>query len=186
MKKYTDTVVYKNIICEITNKVRFNGFDENDEPVYNKFAVLPKVYAFGTVKAHGTNAGVGYNFNTKEIWPLKRSGVMKEWTGHMGFNEWVYKNLEFWRSYFEQLPIVEGYENVVVYGEWMGGNIQKKVALNQIEKTFMAFNVYVFEIHNNIKDIRLNYDELEDYGWHSYLNLPLLAGNTMNALLLNK
>jgi hypothetical protein len=87
----------------------------------------------GTVKLHGTNAGiVKYADGTLEF--QSRESVLSLDSDNAGFmNAVSTKNLDFLFSGIE----FEDY--VAVYGEWCGGNIQKGVALNGLPKMFVIF-----------------------------------------------
>jgi len=145
MKTYIKTEGYLNIINTVKHKTWFKGV-ENGFVIYDETIPLPVITFMCTVKAHGTNAGLGYNPLTKEIKTLSKNAVLDGWTGHMGFSEWVYANLEYFTEYFEsiqndnQFSEIE-YDEIVLYGEWAGGNIQAKVAINGLPKFFMAYSI---------------------------------------------
>ena len=51
---------FRNTIYHITRAARFEGIDEDNEPIFNTNS-LPVLKAVGTVKLHGTNASVCFN-----------------------------------------------------------------------------------------------------------------------------
>ncbi|MEL6496211.1 MAG: RNA ligase family protein [Cyanobacteria bacterium J06623_7] len=107
----------------------------------------PKITYRAKVKLHGTNAAVQVTTagevaaqkRTGVLWvfdPLndpfkKRSQVITPQNDNAGFADWVSHNLD----YFGQL---KGDRNLTIFGEWCGSNIQKGVAIAQIERKVLA------------------------------------------------
>ena len=54
---------FRNVVREVKHKATYVGQDENDQPIYNPSAVLPTLSFLGSVKLHGTNAGIVYNWD---------------------------------------------------------------------------------------------------------------------------
>lgn len=103
-----------------------------------------KMSFYGTVKLHGTNAGIGYDPDTREIWCQSRSNIITVGDDNAGFAGFVEKNKLVVRAMLE--TIIEKYppnpgELLYVFGEWAGGNIQKGVGINGIEKFFSIFDI---------------------------------------------
>lgn len=122
---------YRNVIKEV-----------NDVCNYDKI-VLPTVEFTGTVKLHGTNAAVGMNTKTAEMWVQSRSRIITPNDDNAGFAKEVQENHLAYRALLTQVSASVGCKSdkIYVYGEWCGGNIQKGVALNQLEKMFVVFKV---------------------------------------------
>jgi hypothetical protein len=98
----------------------------------------------GTVKLHGTNAGIGYDPKTKEIWAQSRSNIITVGSDNAGFAAYVEKNKALITKFMEWVQeYLKGDQIKVVYGEWAGGNIQKGVALNGLEKFFVMFDIKI-------------------------------------------
>jgi len=102
-----------------------------------------KMSFHGTVKLHGTNAGIGYDPKTGELWAQSRSNIITVEKDNAGFAAYVEKNKDLITKFMHNE--VQGYlggdQIKVAYGEWCGGNIQKGVALNGIEKFFVLFDI---------------------------------------------
>lgn len=94
---------------------------------------LPKLWFVGTVKLHGTNAGI--QFDSDGVMHCQsRTGIIAPGkTDNAGFAGWVEANKDAFLSLAKP--------NRVVYGEWCGGNIQKGVAINGLPKMFVVFAV---------------------------------------------
>lgn len=100
---------------------------------------LPVINFTGRVKLHGTNAAIGYNPETKEIWAQSRSRVIKVGDDNAGFAAWLEENKT---AILRQMELQYPSGGIVhVFGEWCGGNIQKGVALSGLPKMFVIFNV---------------------------------------------
>lgn len=96
---------------------------------------LPKVDYVGTCKLHGSNASVRFTPDG-EIIPQSRNRVLSVGDDNFGFAAFVEKNKEVIKRLFDG-------EECTIYGEWCGGNVQPKVALEQLEKHFVIFSVFV-------------------------------------------
>lgn len=104
----------------------------------------------GTVKMHGTNAGVALDLLTGEVYAQSREKVIVPGDDNAGFAAFVAERLVFFRGLLERIGVVhrmEGASHVVVYGEWCGkGTVKGKVALTQLErKRFVIFGMKVVE-----------------------------------------
>jgi hypothetical protein len=98
----------------------------------------PKVVYRGKVKLHGTNAGIRVDPDGT-VTCFKRTGVCNVENDNAGFANWV-------ETVKKQL-FTFGF-SYVIYGEWAGPGIQKKVAVSQIEKkTFFVFAI--LNMHTN-------------------------------------
>ena len=138
---------FSNIIRQITETANFNGFDNDNLPIYRD-SIKPILTFTGTVKLHGTNAGVCYHPDIGVV-TQKRSSLIKNdaQNAHMGFNNFV---TTINKDYFEKLMHVlwlndcKSSEQITLYGEWAGSNIQKGVAIAQTKKAFYAFGLKVY------------------------------------------
>lgn len=94
----------------------------------------PTIIYKGKVKLHGTNASIIVS-EDGTVTGGKRTGTVSVGNDNAGFASW----LETVKHGFRNL----GY-TYIVYGEWAGPGIQKKVAVSDIEKkSFFPFAVYL-------------------------------------------
>ncbi len=104
----------------------------------------PLVPFIGTVKLHGTNAGVCYN-TVDGMWCQSRSNIIDLTYDNAGFACHIHTcndlMLEIFRSLSSHFKIDLGCNTLAVYGEWCGGNIQKNVAICSLPKMFVIFGV---------------------------------------------
>ena len=137
---------YRDVIRGLCRKESFIGLDENNEPIFDSEKLLPHVKFTGTVKLHGTNAGIG-NLGD-EVWFQSRTSIITPISDNHGFAasmstkthiDWIKKTFKELR---EKNNIADN-EIVVIFGERCGGNIQQGVALTELDKRFVIFDIRV-------------------------------------------
>ena len=60
--KYPSIELFKSLIRKVKDRANYRGKDENGNPIYVD-SVLPVITFTGTVKIHGTNAGIRFDGN---------------------------------------------------------------------------------------------------------------------------
>jgi len=146
MIKYPSTEQFKAIVGTILRQYNFVGLDENGQAIYDGNRQKPVIDFVGTVKLHGTNAAVCYN-NADGIWFQSRENVITTDNDNAGFA--FFANAK--KAVFEEIIKDIATKNninlneftISLYGEWAGGNIQKKVALANIVKSFFIFGAKI-------------------------------------------
>lgn len=104
----------------------------------------------GTVKLHGTNAGIRLTPAGKVI-PQNRTRILAPDSDNFGFAGWVHAHENEIRTL---LTPYLGKDGVTVFGEWAGKGIQKKVAVSLLDKHFIAFSLFSDEEYKRLpKDI---------------------------------
>lgn len=109
---------YRNVVRLVRERAQHDGLP------------LPRLTFYGSVKLHGTNAGIGFT-EAGEMWTQSRSQILTPEADHMGFAKWVRDNAD----------TIPRLVSSVIFGEWCGGNIQKGVALGKLPKMFVPFAV---------------------------------------------
>ena len=139
---------FKDVIREISHASRFDGVDDKGKVIYNDNP-LPTLTFKGTVKLHGTNAGITY-YNGK-IYAQKRSSLVEK--THMGFLEYVNAHKEeFLKLFVDTFTNLESDTSYTLFGEWVGPGIQKGVGISQIkEKSFFVFYTCVRKSNEETK-----------------------------------
>ena len=137
MKKYSSIEQFRTVIKEVRMHFDFKGKDENGKAIYQHTENYPTLKFRGTVKLHGTNASiVKYSDGRFEF--QSRERVLSLDDDNADFMaEMLQKD---YQSLFDGIEFTD---YIVIYGEWCGGNIQKKVALNKLPKMFVIFGVKV-------------------------------------------
>lgn len=155
---------FKNAIREVEAATRYIGRNDMDEPIYDPRIPLPVLDIEGTVKLHGTNAAIGYNPQTDELWLQSRSNVLTENADNMGFYA-AYGNSDL-RYLFREIPN-PAQAPIILFGEWCGKGIQQTVAISKLPKLFVIFAVQVGEDFLptfDVRDIQNRIFDIRDFG----------------------
>jgi|688.fasta_scaffold92784_3 hypothetical protein len=196
---------FRNVIAGINRQYNFVGLDENGEAIYDSSLPKPVLTFKGTVKLHGTNAGVCFN-DVDGMWYQSRENIITPEKDNAGFAFFADANKEQFASMFakiaERSNIDTTKNTISIYGEWCGGNIQKGVAICNLPKSFFIFGVKVTPHHiegvekqpsaywvdytdlkNNEAKI-YNIDDFETYSLDIDFNMPELIQNKLGELTL--
>jgi RNA ligase len=197
IKKQPSIGQLRNVVHSIKQKSQFVGMDDNNLPIMKRDAVLPTLPFKGTVKLHGTNASIIFSNDSDIVFQSKNrqlsinndnSGFMN----HMlGDNVGVKKLTELHQKMTQAL-LPNKYEKIAVFGEWCGEGIMKGVAINQLPRMFVIFDVYgingdesVNIPHNewdrvNMPDIRIfNIHQFQTYTIEIDFNKPEMIQNAL-------
>jgi len=137
---------FRQVVKEAQLRSSYTGKDENGDPVYDHNITSPTIIFKGTVKLHGTNMGLGH---TEEdgLWVQSRGNIITPEQDNMGSARYVEDHKQAFNELIEHVRYnnrdLKPNDAVFVFGEWAGGNIQKGVAIAQIEKAFFIFDVKV-------------------------------------------
>lgn len=136
MKKYPSIEQFRNVIREVKAIHDYKGKDEDGKAIYQHTENYPILKFIGTVKLHGTNAGIVKYKDRLEFQSRERVLTLNQ--DNAGFMTYMIdKDLD---NIFSKFNFNE---SVAIFGEWCGGNIQKGVALNGLPKMFVIFGVKV-------------------------------------------
>lgn len=93
----------------------------------------------GTVKLHGTNAGLYFKGDdTFEV--QSRNRTLTPTSDNMGFADFAYKNKSYLQAKVKSLFPFQYEEGMWVYGEWVGPGIQHGVGINKLpQRQFVIF-----------------------------------------------
>ncbi len=144
MKKYPSIEQFRNVIRNVKAIHDYQGKDEEGKSIYQHKDNYPTLKFQGTVKLHGTNSAiVKYSDGRTEFQSRERVLSLEE--DNAGFmNYMISKDLDFLFTQF----ISKDY--IAIYGEWCGGNIQKSVAINGLNKMFVIFGITVDDVWVNL------------------------------------
>lgn len=155
MLKFPSIDQFRNVIRHVQTQTRYAGKDETGEPIYDGSRELPKLKFQGTVKLHGTNAGVVYDVKTHTIEYQSRERILSLTSDNAGFMLAQKRQEDAWKRFFEREYNIEidyaksdesPLSKIAVYGEWCGSGIQKGVAISQLPKMFVVFAMkYLYE-----------------------------------------
>lgn len=137
---------YRNVIAAINRRSDFVGLDESGEAIYDTTRKKPTLTFTGTVKLHGTNAGVCFNL-IDGFWAQSRENIITPESDNAGFAFFAHTNKHSFINMFTKLAVhskIDMNKNTIsIYGEWCGGNIQKGVGITNLPKSFFIFGVKV-------------------------------------------
>lgn len=150
MKKYPSIEQYRNIIKKVRINHDYQGNDEQGNPIYQHLTNYPKLQFKGTVKLHGTNAGIVKYINNSIIYQSRERELSLQ-QDNAGFMLNM-SNVDF-SEIFDKF---EFKEYVAIYGEWCGSNIQKGVALAELPKIFVIFGIKVDDKWINLENLNFN------------------------------
>lgn len=135
MIKFGSIEQFKNIVKQVRDSAKWNQ------------TPLPTIKFYGSTKLHGTNFGIRrdpdgtIHFQSRE----REITIESDNAGSAMFGE---RNIDLFKQTFDNVlrnhPESEG-KTILIFGEFCGGNIQKAVALNQLEKMFVVFNITIYE-----------------------------------------
>ena len=138
---------FRNIIHDVKHVAQFTGeIGEDGNPIMDRNAKLPVITFNGTVKLHGTNAGVAFN-SDGEMWVQSRQNIITPEHDNAGFAFFATTHKEAFEEINDTLRMENDLTNktIVIFGEWCGGNIQKGVAISGLEKMFVIFAIKVVD-----------------------------------------
>jgi len=145
MIKFPSIEQFRTVVANVNRRYNFVGLDENGEAIYDPSLPKPVLTFKGTVKLHGTNAGV--SFNEGGYWAQSRENIITPEKDNAGFAFFVESKKEVFKKFVDQILSVNFFDihnnTVTIYGEWCGGNIQKGVAITNLPKSFFIFGVKV-------------------------------------------
>ena len=196
MKKFvsfTKIGQFRQIVRDVRHVSQFQGMDDNGDMIMNRTADMPTISFKGTVKLHGTNAGVGSD--GVDQWAQSRKGIITTQRDNAGFAFFTESNKDVFESFLSDVRKKEQLttESVIIFGEWCGGNIQKGVAINGLDKMFVIFGVKIATLDEEESNYYLTEDKWCEYrsidnriyninDYQSYIvdidfNIPDLARN---------
>lgn len=113
----------------------------------------------GTVKLHGTHGDI-VRFNDGHLNIQSRNRILSVDDDNLGFASFITQN-NYISSLFDKVIDIYGIpdKHIMLSGEWCGGNIQKKVALNKLPRMFVIFAVYIDNKYLDMELFRNVYNE---------------------------
>jgi|TARA_R110000851_G_scaffold47424_2_gene115151 hypothetical protein len=140
---------FRQVVKEAQLRSSYTGKDENGDPIYDHNITSPTIKFKGTVKLHGTNAGIGH---TQEdgLWSQSRGNIITPEEDNFGFARYVEDHKQAFLELIEHVrynnsTTLKPNDGVFVFGEWAGKGIQKveSAGISQNEKSFFIFDVKV-------------------------------------------
>lgn len=164
---------FRQTIKNIVSIARYDGKDRDGEPVFNPALPVPKLKFEGTIKLHGTNAGlikIGQE-KGKSIYHCqsRQNNLNYPHSDNAGFGMFIHQcGQELIDELFYTISPID---NINIYGEWCGGNIQKNVGINGLPKMFVIFAVKIEYGKDNIKWYDVNPGLFEKFNDHNIYHI---------------
>ena len=159
MIKFPSIDQFRTVVSNINRQYNFVGLDENGEAIYDPSLPKPTLKFKGTVKLHGTNAGVSYN-EESGMWAQSRENIITPEHDNAGFAFFAHSHeTEFLRMFFDvaNKENIDMHKNTIsIYGEWVGKGIQKGVGISNIEKSFFIFGVKITPHTGTEEELKAN------------------------------
>ena len=113
---------------------------EDGLPQFKEPDDMPDIYTFeGSVKGHGTNASVVL-WGDDHITAQSRKRIVSLGSDNHGWANWVTGCGDlYWNELLSPYMPEGDHAAVIMYGEWIGGNIQTGVGVTGMEKAFIPF-----------------------------------------------
>lgn len=198
MIKFPSIEQFRNVIRHVKTHAQYAGRDENGDAIIDQSKSIPTLKFRGTVKLHGTNAGIVYNVASDSFTYQSRERELSLTSDNAGFMLAQMKHENVWRDVASQVTneILPHRKHeitkVAIFGEWCGSGIQKGVALTELPKMFVIFAIKAvfadettrwlpigeFDIHYKEFNI-FNIDTFPTYEINVDFNHPELAQNKM-------
>lgn len=188
--KYNSIGQFKNTIKNIKSIFFKNNIFE-----------LPIIPFIGTVKVHGTNASIVLN---DDFYTQSKNNILTPEFDNYGFSNYIHSKKNDIQPILIEIKNKLNVDTLIIHGEWCGEEIQKNVAIENISKKFIIFDIKT--IKNNeehiltkeiIDDLYLPYKTLLNnnsiYSIYDFphwalnidFNNPLLIQNKLVELTLN-
>jgi hypothetical protein len=144
--KYPSTGQYRNVVKSVLERSSFVGLDEDGKAIYDPSIKKPVLTARGTVKIHGTNAGVSYN-NAHGMWAQSKEQIITVEKDNAAFAFHAHSNEDFYvrslKAFAASNDIDLDLNTITVYGEFAGTGIQKGMGITHQPKSLFVFGVKV-------------------------------------------
>lgn len=156
--KYPSIQQYRNIVKEV-------------KYITGASQIPPTLTFTGTVKIHGTNAGICLDTATGDLWAQSRNNIITPEEDNAGFAKYVdnhYLQIKgLIKKYVDVYSLTEDSGIISLFGEWCGGNIQKGVGVSGLEKMFVLFGVQVgndwYRVQDDISNKSINFFTINQF-----------------------
>jgi len=132
MKKFSSIEQFRHVVKSVQLY-----FERTDRPTE-----VPTQHFTGTVKLHGTNAGIRRSASGK-IQAQSREQIISPTCDNYGFAKYVEEipHNELNKLFDRITPITDA--NITIYGEWIGKGIQSGVGVSELDKQWVIFGAHV-------------------------------------------
>lgn len=138
---------FSDVVETVRERAFYVGRDAGGKPIFDNTRPLPVLRFRGTVKMHGTNAGIIYR-GDDSITYQSRENVLNDTRDNFGFREAMQKDTAKVARLIDSIVSacsvpLKPYTEIAVFGEWCGGDIERSVALAKLPKMFVIVGVRI-------------------------------------------
>ena len=120
---YPSTGQFSQIVKSVQQRARYVGKDENGDNIYDPSLPLPTLTFTGTVKLHGSFAGICFNA-VDGFWVQSRENIITPLKDNAGFAAFVESKKEKFAAILHHIQLIHNLDytknTVMVAGEWAG------------------------------------------------------------------
>jgi len=156
---------FSTVIKNVKRTAQFVSYNEETKEVtVDRDAKMPVITATGSEKIHGTNAGFSYNEIDGE-WYQSRKNIITPEKDNAGCAFFLNSKKDIFIETIKKIAEINDIDlnikGIVLFGEWAGGNIQKKSALTGLNKKFIVFQYA--KVYNIEQTLDKNSEEEANY-----------------------
>lgn len=146
MHKYFSTGQYKNIIKKVHDRCNHHAMP------------IPELTFRGTVKLHGTNGSIYNVLNNEQIIVQSKNNEITVEKDNNGFARFIDNNKGSFDAMFniikKDYPQEIQEQTAVIYGEWVGGNIQpnENLGVSKLNKMYVIFAMKFIKNGQNLDE----------------------------------
>ena len=176
-KSFPKISQFRNTIQHVASHVRYKGKDpETEEPIFDPSIPLPKLRFKGTTKLHGSNAGlikIGNNYHCQS----RQNCLNYPYSDNMGFGRMIHTlGPDIVHNLFD--TISPNCENLNIYGEICGANIQKGVGIEGLPRMFVIFAAKKEIDSETTEWIKVDPEKLKDFNRFNVYHIEQFENST--------
>lgn len=147
---------FRNAITTVRRRATYAGKNEAGEVVLDASKPLPTIRYRGTVKLHGTNAGIVFDLASGAFTYQSRERALSLTQDNAGFMLAMMANTSEIGGLCYLIAAMNKSDDfaasqVAIFGEWCGRGIQKGVAITQLPKLYAIFAVRLLAVDGTSK-----------------------------------
>jgi hypothetical protein len=184
---YPSIPQFREVVYQVKSNYEYIGKNEKGEPMYDASMDKPKLTFHGTPKIHGANTSIvllkdeTLQFQSMEMILDDHKDIYNFYHTFQPISEELKSWIQAHQIFFE--------DHIAIYGEWCGMGIQKKTAINQLDKLFVIFGLRVDDKWLDVDKIMpfnrhriYHIDQFPSYTIEIDFNNPSLALEELNTL----
>lgn len=153
MIKFPSIEQFRSVIHHVKDQFSYAGKDEEGNIIRDHSRSLPTLRFEGTVKLHGTNAGIVYDLAEDTFKYQSRERELTLVQDNAGFMLAMMGKENAIRVMIESTVAQYALgDQLVIFGEWCGGSIQKGVAISGLPKMFVIFGAKVLRVGEEVSE----------------------------------